>query len=71
VLSPRGQALLADLASMVESELRAVQMATIDELTAINNCRGFMLLAKKIEICIPCKNTCRFAFLDLNHHQDN
>ncbi|WP_341536336.1 hypothetical protein [Aeromonas veronii] len=62
IFSPRDQALLADLASMVESELQAVQRATIDELTGITNRRGFMLLAeKKLEICISCKTSCGLA----------
>ncbi|MES9993307.1 MAG: sensor domain-containing diguanylate cyclase [Candidatus Thiodiazotropha sp.] len=37
---------LVDLAAMVEHELAAMQMATIDELTNISNRRGFMQLAQ-------------------------
>ena len=37
--------LLRDLAQMVEEELTAVQLATIDELTMISNRRGFVSLA--------------------------
>ncbi|TNJ11833.1 GGDEF domain-containing protein [Aeromonas veronii] len=68
VFSPRDQALLADLASMVESELRAVQMATIDELTGITNRRGFMLLAEKsLKYAFRIKAPATLLFLDLNH----
>ncbi len=67
VLSSRDQALLADLASMVESELRAVQMATIDELTGITNRRGFMLLAEKsLRFAFRIKAPATLLFLDLN-----
>ena len=37
---------LKDLAAMVEQELDAIQMATLDELTKISNRRGFMQLAE-------------------------
>lgn len=37
---------LIDLAAMVEQELSAIQMATIDELTDISNRRGFIQLAR-------------------------
>lgn len=37
---------LADLASMIEREVAAVQMATLDELTKISNRRGFVMLAQ-------------------------
>ena len=39
---------LKDLAAMVEGELTALQMATVDELTSISNRRGFMMLAEQI-----------------------
>ncbi len=68
VFSPRDQALLADLASMVESELQAVQRATIDELTGITNRRGFMLLAEKsLKYAFRIKAPAALLFLDLNH----
>ncbi|MGD8909751.1 MAG: sensor domain-containing diguanylate cyclase [Chromatiales bacterium] len=37
---------LVDLASMVERELAAVQLASVDELTNISNRRGFLQLAQ-------------------------
>jgi diguanylate cyclase (GGDEF)-like protein len=45
-LSEQDLEALKDLASMVERELAAVQLATLDELTDITNRRGFMMLAQ-------------------------
>ena len=43
---------LKDLASMVERELEAVQLATLDDLTKISNRRGFMALAQhSLNLC--------------------
>ena len=44
--SPEDIDALKDLAAMVEQELDAVQMATLDELTKISNRRGFLQLAE-------------------------
>lgn len=38
---------LTDLACMVENELAAIELATMDELTDINNRRGFTMLTEK------------------------
>ena len=58
---------LRDLASMVERELAAVQLATLDELTNITNRRGFMLLAKhSLSLCAREKIPASLIFLDLN-----
>lgn len=63
----REMLLLSDLASMVESELQAIQMATIDELTGITNRRGFMLLAEKsLQYAFRAKIPTSLLFLDLN-----
>jgi len=66
-LSDDDIAALWDLAVMVEQELNAIQLATIDELTKISNRRGFTALAQS------CLSQCRcghsdvsLAFLDLN-----
>ncbi|MDO8861025.1 sensor domain-containing diguanylate cyclase [Haliea sp. E1-2-M8] len=37
--------ILQDLATLVEHEMQAMEMATLDELTAINNRRGFFIIA--------------------------
>lgn len=68
IFGQREKALLSDLASMVESELQAIQMATIDELTGITNRRGFMLLAEKnLQYAFRAKIPTSLLFLDLNH----
>lgn len=58
---------LIDLASMVERELSAVQLATLDELTEISNRRGFMVLSQhSLDLCIRQKSTLVLVFFDLN-----
>lgn len=58
---------LADLAAMVERELAAVQLATLDELTQIANRRGFMLLAEQsLKLCHRQHTPAALVFLDLN-----
>ncbi|WP_017454473.1 sensor domain-containing diguanylate cyclase [Herbaspirillum rubrisubalbicans] len=62
------QALLKDLAAMVEQELVAVRMATIDELTGVSNRRGFTTLAQ--HAMAASKRSARAAsllYFDLNH----
>jgi len=58
---------LKDLASMVEHELAAVQLATLDELTNISNRRGFMVLAQhSLNLCARQKIPAALVFLDLD-----
>lgn len=58
---------LKDLASMVERELAAVQMATLDELTAISNRRGFLMLAQhSLHLCVRQKLSASLVFMDLD-----
>jgi len=58
---------LMDLASMVERELAAVQMATMDELTGISNRRGFMMLAQhSLNLCTRQKIPATLIFFDLD-----
>lgn len=62
------QCLLKDLAAMVEQELAAVRLATIDELTGVSNRRGFESLAR--HAMAVSKRTGRAACMlgfDLNH----
>lgn len=47
VLNQEDVEVLGDLAVMVEREIAAIQLATLDELTAISNRRGFLQLAEK------------------------
>jgi len=60
--------LLRDLAAMVEHEMAAVQMATIDELTKLLNRRGFEVLGQQaIHVCIRLNKPASLLFFDLNH----
>lgn len=60
--------LFNDLAQTVESELRAIQMATIDELTGITNRRGFILLADRyLQHAFRAKRSLSLLFIDLNN----
>lgn len=58
---------MKDLASMVESELAAVHLATLDELTKISNRRGFVILAEhSLHLCARQKIPAALVFLDLD-----
>lgn len=58
---------LEDLASMVERELTAIELATVDELTKIPNRRGFMLLAQhSLNFCRRQKLPAVLVFIDLD-----
>lgn len=59
---------LVDLASMVEREFSAIQLATMDDLTNISNRRGFMMLAQhSLHFCKRQKLPATLVFMDLNH----
>lgn len=58
---------LKDLAKMVEQEIAALQMATMDDLTHISNRRGFSILAQKsLDLCARKQISASLVFLDLN-----
>jgi len=58
---------LQDLAAMVERELEAIQLATLDELTHISNRRGFMALAQhSLSLCARQRAFAALVFLDLD-----
>jgi diguanylate cyclase (GGDEF)-like protein len=58
---------LRDLAAMVEQEIRAIYMATLDELTHLPNRRGFMQLARKeLELCARGRLPATLVFMDLD-----
>jgi diguanylate cyclase (GGDEF)-like protein len=58
---------LRDLAAMVEQEIAAIQIATIDELTGLGNRRGFMILAEKsLHICNRQSLTATLVSIDLD-----
>jgi diguanylate cyclase (GGDEF)-like protein len=63
----REQLILEDLAKIVEHEIHAVQLATIDELTEIPNRRGFFASATQaLSLCRRQKLPVSLVFLDLN-----
>lgn len=70
--SPRGfddedKALLRDLARMVEQEVVAIQLATLDELTMISNRRGFETLSKHaLSLCKRMESPATLLFIDLD-----
>ncbi len=58
---------LRDLARMVERELAAVELATMDELTGLSNRRGFLLLAEyRLKFCARHGLSASLAFMDLD-----
>lgn len=61
------KALLRDLARLVEQEVMAVQLATLDELTMISNRRGFEALSKHaLSLCKRVHGTASVMFIDLD-----
>ena len=59
--------LLTDLARMAETELAAVQLATIDDLTQLSNRRGFMGLAQQaLRMCRRLQKPAGLLFFDLD-----
>lgn len=61
------KALLRDLARMVEQELVAIQLATLDELTMISNRRGFETLSKHaLSVCKRMESLATLLFIDLD-----
>ena len=66
-LSGEDTGLLRDLATMVEKELAAVHLATIDELTGIANRRGFLQLGDYyLHLSVRESLTATLIFLDLD-----
>nr|WP_224745721.1 sensor domain-containing diguanylate cyclase [Neiella litorisoli] len=62
---------LVDLASMVERELSAFQMATTDELTGISNRRGFATLAEhSMKVFAREHIPATLVFFDLDHFKE-
>ncbi|ANJ68045.1 diguanylate cyclase [Halothiobacillus diazotrophicus] len=61
------RALLQDLAGMVEREIAALQLSTLDELTLISNRRGFMSLAQQsLNLCRRMQMPATLMSIDLN-----
>lgn len=65
--SVREQLVLRDLAKIVEHEIHAVQLATIDELTEIHNRRGFYATSSQaLSLCQRQQLPASLVFIDLN-----
>ena len=63
--------LLRDLAQMVEQELAAVQLATIDELTTLSNRRGFVSLATHaLDRCQQAGEPASLMYFDLDQFKE-
>ncbi|HBA34241.1 MAG TPA: GGDEF domain-containing protein [Gammaproteobacteria bacterium] len=61
-------ATLKDLASTVERELAAIELATVDELTRVSNRRGFSLLASHcLRLCTRQKLPASLVYFDLDN----
>lgn len=61
-------AALKDLASMVEHELAAVQLATTDALTELSNRRGFLAVAQNnLNLSLRNKSPVTLVYIDLDH----
>lgn len=59
--------LLRDLARMVEMEIAAVQLASMDELTLLSNRRGFEALSQHaLHVCNRLQKPVSMLFFDLN-----
>jgi len=65
--SPTDAELLDDLARMAEDEIRAISLATIDELTLLSNRRGFQVLScQTLELCQRIERHACLLFFDLD-----
>jgi diguanylate cyclase (GGDEF)-like protein len=61
------QQVLQDLATMVEQEIAAIQLATLDDLTLISNRKGFIDLANHaLSFCARCQFSVAVLILDLD-----
>ena len=60
--------LLRDLTRMVEDEIAALTLATVDELTGLSNRRGFESIAgKALAVCDRLDRSATLLFFDLDH----
>jgi diguanylate cyclase (GGDEF)-like protein len=60
--------LLRDLAAMVEQEMAALQLATMDAMTMLSNRRGFEVLGQQaINVCQRLAKPASLLFFDLNY----
>jgi len=70
-LGPEDAELLRDLAEMVENELRAVQLATLDDLTGLTNRRGFNAIAyHTLALCRRVDQPAALLMFDLDEFKE-
>jgi len=70
-LSDEDKMLLKDLADMVEQEIAAMQLATLDELTMISNRRGFNMLSEHaLAVCRRQSLPTTLLAIDLNDFKE-
>lgn len=66
-MGPEDLQLMADLAAIVEQEISTYQMATLDELTHLQNRRGFLALAEHaLSLALRKATPCCLVFFDLD-----
>jgi len=71
IFHPEDVEMLEDMARMVEREIAAIQLATMDELTAVSNRRGFYLIAEhSLSLCLRVKSPATIAIFDLNKFKE-
>jgi diguanylate cyclase (GGDEF)-like protein len=67
-LDDEDQAMLRDLADMAESELNAIHLASVDELTRIPNRRGFVAMTQRcISLCARHDLPVSLVYFDLDN----
>jgi diguanylate cyclase (GGDEF)-like protein len=67
VFAQEDQAMLSDLASMVEREIAAMQLALTDELTKVSNRRGFQgLCSHALKMCRRLEESAVLCYFDLD-----
>ena len=67
VLDPDDEALLADIAHLVEREFATLRLATSDDLTGLSNRRGFNMLARHaLAICERIEGPATLILFDLD-----
>jgi len=70
-LDPEEHRILRDLAGMVEDEIAAIDLATMDDLTGLSNRRGFDLLSKHaLATCARLKKPASLLYIDLDRFKD-
>ena len=71
VVSSEDRELLRDLGRMIEEQLTAMRLATVDELTGLSNRRGFLTIANHaLAMCQRSAQPATLAYLDLDRFKE-